>query len=132
MGKAQYIVIVVLAMAVAALGTALIVKSGSEGPPSPLSGGVAFAQDSAASQASYMLGLVGPLYQNIYVPYVLVDTRKQTILVYRFNTSQNQFQFVQARTYQYDTQCQDFPMRSVAPTIVDVRDFVNKMRGGAP
>jgi hypothetical protein len=132
MGRVQYVVIVALAMAVAVLGTVLVMQRSDVA--SPLSSNVAWAQESGSSQASYILGMVGPLTQNVYVPIVLVNTRKQTIMMYEYDVARKQFSLKQARNYQYDSECVEFPAgaQAVPPTVGQIHEFVTKLRGGAP
>jgi len=96
MKRWNYALTLGLAFAVGVLGTLLLVRGGE---------GVAWAQDSG--QANYLIGLIGPAVRSD-IPFVLIDTRAQVIMMYQWNTAREQFKFIQARNYQYDRQLMEF------------------------
>ena len=101
------------------LGTLVVTQALA---PSNEMGNIALAQD--AGGADYMMGLMGPLVQNTYVPIVLVDTRQQTMMLYEYNRAQRNFQFLQSRSFRHDRMVEDREMRGA--NVEAVRNFVER------
>jgi hypothetical protein len=124
--KLNTVITLLLACLVGVLGTLLAVSSQRQ-PGAPR--GIAWAQESA--QVGYIIGLIGPM-DRFRVPIVLVDTQRQVLMVYEYNSAQTSLRFVQARTYRYDRQLGDFPPNSSTPTVKEIEDYVDRITRGAP
>jgi len=116
-------VITGLVAAVAVLATLLGVRLFGGGPRSAL------AQAVSEGSAAYMVGIVGPRFET-RMPLVLIDTKKQVILIYEYDQARRRFFLRVARSYVNDRELVEasFGEEGVwqGPTVNDVREILRR------
>ncbi|NOZ19525.1 MAG: hypothetical protein GXP25_00390 [Planctomycetes bacterium] len=58
----------------------------------------------------FMIGVVG-FWRDNSEPVFIIDTRKQMISIYEFDSEQNTLDLMAVRSYEYDRKLIDFPIR---------------------
>ena len=89
--------------------------------------GIRYAMAQETSSVPYMVGITGP-ERNSRMPLFLIDTRKEIILTYEYNSSRRTLDLVRVRTYLYDRQLEDYtnPEHAGGPSVSDVRRELRK------
>ena len=70
-------------------------------------------QAQIGGQAGNVICVVGQ-ERNGYAPIVVVDTREETLLAYRYSYSDYTIEFTSARTYNFDKQMKEFNIKGVS------------------
>ena len=114
--KQYHWVITGLVVVVAVLATLLVVGGDSH---------LALAQSDGGA-SSYIVGLVGPAYDN-KVPVFVVDSKKQAIIVYEYHQMRRTLWLRAVRSFANDRELLDdtFP-KDQATSVSDVQDLVRR------
>ena len=118
-GRHHWLITCLVAV-VAALATLLVVKDEPR---------LALAQSNGGS-SSYVVGLVGPAFDN-KVPVFIIDSKKQTIIVYEYHQMRRELWLRAARSFANDRELLDntFP-KNEATSVEDVQGLVREQYKG--
>ena len=84
----------------------------------------AFAQSSMGS-ADYMIGLIGPP-KTSKIPLFLIDSKRQTVMVYDYHQDQRELRLRAARTYRFDRELDDVEFGNKGPSVDNVKSMLEK------
>ena len=87
----------------------------------------AFAQSSMGS-ADYMIGLIGPSRQS-KIPLFLIDSKRQTVMVYDYHQDQRELRLRAVRSYRFDRELEDAEFGVKGPSVKDVKSELEKREG---
>jgi len=84
----------------------------------------AYAQTSAGS-ADYMIGLIGPARQS-KIPLFLVDSKRQTVMVYDYHQDQRELRLRAVRSYRFDRELEDAEFGVKGPSVDNVKSILER------
>ena len=85
-----------------------------------------FAQEMVGS-ADYMIALIGPARQS-KIPLFLVDSKRQSIMVYDYHQDQRELRLRAVRSYRFDREIEDEEFGVKGPTVEEVKTFLESIR----